>query len=149
MNTTAVYDYKPHTLEDRIQWYEKKREEGFPVLVYEKKDRAVAFATFGPFRAWPAYKYTIEHSIYVSKAHRKEGIATYLMDAIVQIANEREYATMIAGIDAVNDSSIKLHERLGFEYVGVIKNAGYKFDKWLDLAFFQLKLKGPRIPMEG
>jgi L-amino acid N-acyltransferase len=149
LNTTAVYDYKVHTLDDRTQWYEKKKQDGHPLLVYEKNNKVVAFATFGPFRAWPAYKYTIEHSVYVHKDYRNEGIATKLLKEIINIANEREYATLVAGIDASNEISIKLHERMGFEFSGVIKKAGFKFDKWLDLTFYQLDLKGPRVPSEG
>jgi phosphinothricin acetyltransferase len=149
LDTTAVYDYKIHTLDERTQWYKKKKQEGYPLLVFEKKDKIVAFATFGPFRAWPAYKYTIEHSVYVHKDYRNKGIATKLMKEIIKIANEREYATLVAGIDATNESSIKMHEKMGFKYSGTIRKAGFKFGKWLDLAFFQLNLKGPRIPEEG
>lgn len=148
LNTTAVYTYKTHTLKERIKWYEAKKQEGYPVLVFEKKDKAVGFATFGPFRAWPAYKYTIEHSVYVHKDYRKEGIARQLMQEIIKIANEREYATLVAGIDAANENSIKMHEKMGFKFSGVIQSAGFKFDKWLDLAFYQLNLKGPKIPLE-
>lgn len=146
--TTAVYDYKVHTLDDRTKWYEKKKQDGYPLLVFEKSDKVVAFATFGPFRAWPAYKYTIEHSVYVHESYRKEGIATKLMQEIINIANEREYATLVAGIDATNRNSIKMHEKMGFTFSGVIKKAGFKFDKWLDLAFYQLDLKGPKAPSE-
>ncbi|MBP2655835.1 MAG: yncA [Firmicutes bacterium] len=148
LNTTAVYDYKAHTLYDRTQWYEKKKQDGYPVLVFEKSEKAVAFATFGPFRAWPAYKYTIEHSVYVHKDYRNQGIATKLMQEIIKIANAREYAILVAGIDAANEDSIKMHEKLGFKFSGVIKKAGYKFNEWLDLAFYQLDLEGPKIPSE-
>lgn len=149
VNTTAVYDYKAHTLADRIQWYEQKKQAGYPLLVFEKNDKVAAFATFGPFRAWPAYKYTIEHSVYVHENYRNEGIATKLMQELIKIANEREYATLIAGIDAANGNSIKMHEKLGFTFSGVIKKAGFKFGTWLDLAFYQLELKGPKAPSEG
>ncbi|MPM32610.1 L-methionine sulfoximine/L-methionine sulfone acetyltransferase [bioreactor metagenome] len=148
LNTTAIYDYKVHNLDDRIQWYEKKEQEGYPLLVFEEKGKAVAFATFGPFRAWPAYKYTIEHSVYVHKDYRNQGIATKLMQEIIKIANAKGYATLVAGIDAANEGSIKMHEKLGFEFSGVIKKAGYKFNKWLDLAFYQLDLNGPEEPSE-
>lgn len=149
LNTTAIYAYKVHTLDDRTQWYEKKKQAGYPLLVFEENNKAVAFATFGPFRAWPAYKYTIEHSVYVHKDYRNLGIATKLMKEIIKIANEREYATLVAGIDAANESSIKLHEKMGFKFSGIIKKAGYKFGKWLDLAFYQLELTGPKKPLEG
>ena len=149
LNTTAVYDYQAHTLADRTQWYEKKKQDGYPLLVFEKNGKVAAFATFGPFRPWPAYKYTIEHSVYVHENYRKEGLATKLMQELIKIANERKYATLVAGIDAANASSIKMHEKLGFTFSGVIKKAGFKFDKWLDLAFYQLELKGPKAPVEN
>ena len=149
LNTTAIYDYKVHTLEERTQWYERKKQAGYPLLVFAENNKAVAFATFGPFRDWPAYKYTIEHSIYVNKDYRNRGIATKLMKEIIKIANEREYATLVAGIDSANEGSIEMHEKMGFKFSGTIKKAGFKFGKWLDLVFYQLELTGPKTPLEG
>ncbi|MCP8970079.1 GNAT family N-acetyltransferase [Ectobacillus ponti] len=148
LTTTAIYTYKPQTLESRQMWYKQKLEEGYPVLVCEQDGKVAGFATFGPFRPWPAYKYTIEHSVYVHKDYRKQRIATQLMQELIQIANEREYATLVAGIDAANEGSIKMHERMGFAYSGTIKKAGFKFGRWLDLAFYQLDLQGPATPLE-
>ncbi|CAM3979636.1 GNAT family N-acetyltransferase [Bacillus paramycoides] len=148
LNTTAVYAYKPVTLENRIDWYEQKQADGYPILVYELDNKVVGFATFGPFRAWPAYKYSIEHSVYVNKEYRKNGIGTSLMKALIAIAKEREYMTLIAGIDAENEKSIAMHKNFGFVYSGTISKAGYKFNRWLDLAFYQLGLNGPVKPIE-
>ncbi|PFC86821.1 N-acetyltransferase [Bacillus anthracis] len=148
LNTTAVYAYKSVTLENRIDWYEQKKADDYPIFVYELDNKVVGFATFGSFRAWPAYKYSIEHSVYVDKEYRKCGIGTSLMRALITIAKEREYRTLIAGIDAENEKSISLHENYGFVHAGTIKNAGYKFNKWLDLAFYQLELSGPKAPTE-
>lgn len=149
INSTAVYSYKPHTLEERKEWYRKKVESGFPVIVYEEENKVIGFATFGPFRTWPAYKYSIEHSVYVHKNCRKKGIGTRLLKEIIEMANMQNYATLIAGIDAANEKSIKIHEKLGFTYSGTIKKAGYKFGKWLDLSFYQLELNGPEKPTEN
>lgn len=149
MNTTAVYDYKAQKLDDRKQWYEKKKYEGYPILVFEYNDKAVGFATFGPFRPWPAYKYTVEHSVYVDFKYRNIGIGSALVKEIIRIVDEREYATLVAGIDGDNEKSIRIHEKLGFRYSGTINKAGYKFGKWLNLAFYQLDLKGPEKPIEG
>jgi L-amino acid N-acyltransferase YncA len=149
VHTTAVYDYTPYTIEKIKSWYKQKVEGGYPVLVFEENNKVIGFATFGPFRAWPAYKYTIEHSVYVHKDHRKKGIGTKLLKEIIRVANEKEYATLVAGIDSTNEESIKLHERLGFTYSGTIKKAGFKFGKWLDLVFYQLELNGPETPTEG
>jgi phosphinothricin acetyltransferase len=149
LNTTAVYTYNVQTLEERMLWFHKKNEDGFPVLVFEENNTVVGFATFGPFRAWPAYKYTIEHSVYVHNDCRRHGIGTELIKEIIKIADERKFMTLVAGIDAFNENSLKMHERLGFTYSGSIKKAGFKFGKWLDLVFYQKNLSGPENPMDG
>ncbi|MFJ5770459.1 GNAT family N-acetyltransferase [Psychrobacillus sp. NPDC093180] len=148
VHTTAVYSYEPQTIENRKAWYEQKMNEGYPILVFELDNKVAGFATFGPFRPWPAYKYSIEHSIYVNKEYRKKGIGSSLLKEIISIAKEREYKTLIAGIDATNEKSIALHKNLGFVHSGTIDKAGFKFDRWLDLAFFQLELNGPENPIE-
>lgn len=99
----------------------KKKADGYPIFVYELDNKVVGFATFGPFRAWPAYKYSIEHSVYVDKEYRKNGIGTSLMKTLIEIAKEREYMTLIAGIDAENEKSIALHQNYGFVPAGIIK----------------------------
>lgn len=149
LNTNAVYTYRIQTLQERKSWFNKKKEDNFPVLVFEEKNKVIGFATFGPFRAWPAYKYTIEHSVYVHKEHRNYGVGTALVKQIIKKANEREFATLVAGIDASNEKSIRMHKKLGFQYCGIIKRAGFKFGQWLDLAFYQLNLKGPENPIDG
>jgi len=148
VNTTAVYTYKAQTINDRKKWYESKREEGYPILVVEENNKVIGFATLGPFRAWPAYKYTIEHSIYVDIKCRNKGTGTLLAKELIRISNERGFATMVAGIDESNEKSIKLHEKLGFSYSGKINKAGFKFGKWLNLVFYQLELDGPKNPIE-
>lgn len=148
LNTTAVYDYKPHTIEDRLSWYEKKVSDGFPMLVFEENNLVIGFATYGPFRAWPAYKYTIEHSVYVHKDHRAKRVGTRLLEQLIKIANDREYATMVAGIDSSNEGSRVMHEKLAFINCGTIQKVGYKFGKWLDLTFYQYELRGPLRPKE-
>lgn len=149
LHTTAVYTYEAQTLKSREIWFKQKMDDGYPVIVYELDNRVVGFATFGPFRPWPAYKYSIEHSIYVNNHYRRQGIATSLLKEIIAIANEREYRTLIAGIDAANEKSIAMHVKFGFVHSGTIRNAGYKFNTWLDLAFYQLDLNGPKNPKEN
>lgn len=149
LNTTAVYTYAAQTLEERKLWFRKKNEDKFPIVVFEENNDVLGFATFGSFRAWPAYKYTIEHSVYVDSNFRNHGVGTALMREIIRIANGRNYATMVAGIDANNHNSIKMHEKLGFQYSGTIKRAGYKFGTWLDLVFYQFNLQGPIHPTDG
>lgn len=140
INTTAIYDYNKHSLEDREKWYADKKSSNLPIIVFEDKNIVAGFATFGSFRPYPAFKYCIEHSLYVHKAFRNRGIATSLMKELIKLATEKGYKTMVAGIDSLNTSSISLHKKLGFTYSGRINNAGYKFDKWLHLDFYQLNL---------
>ncbi len=149
VNTTAVYRYKPLTMEDRLAWFDGKVADGLPLLVYEVDGAVIGFATYGPFRPWPAYKYTVEHSVYVHPAHQGKRVGTELLAALIEVADEKGYATMVAGIDAGNEASRVLHERLGFKECGRIERAGYKFGRWLDLAFYQLQLRGPESPVEG
>jgi len=148
LHTTAIYDYTPHTLDERTRWFEQLRSAGYPLFVAEEKDQIAGFADYGSFRNWPAYKYTVEHSIYVHPAFRRQGIARKLMQALIADAEKHEYITMIAGIDSQNEGSIHLHEILGFIRTGTIHKAGYKFGRWLDLVFYQLMLKGPAQPTE-
>ena len=149
LHTTAIYDYIPHTLDERTRWFEQLQSAGYPLFVAEEKDQIAGFADYGSFRNWPAYKYTVEHSIYVHPAFRRQGIARKLMQALIADAEKHEYITMIAGIDSQNEGSIHLHEALGFIRTGTIQKAGYKFGRWLDLVFYQLMLKGPAQPTEN
>ena len=149
INTTAVYDYTPHTLEMRQQWYDDKLNKGIPVIVAEINDRVVGFTSYGPFRAWPAYKYSIEHSVYVHHDFRNQGIARKLLTHLIDTVKNKEVHTIIAGIDADNSASIHLHKQLGFEDAGHFNQVGYKFGKWLNLTFLQLIVDNGLQPKEG
>ncbi|WP_107841093.1 GNAT family N-acetyltransferase [Metasolibacillus meyeri] len=140
LTSTAVYLYKPQTLEQRIAWFETKQAANEPIFVYEEEGQVAGYATYGPYRAYPGYAYTVEHSVYVHKAHHRKGIATKLMHILIEEAKEQGLKTMIACIDAENAASIISHEKLGFIFCGTIRNAGYKFERWLDVSFYQLDL---------
>jgi phosphinothricin acetyltransferase len=140
LHTTAVYSYEPHTLEMRQAWYKDKLDHGYPVLVAEDDGRVIGFTTFGPFRAWPAYQYTVEHSVYVAADQRGKGLGKALLTPIIEAARSKGMHALIAGIDSTNDASIKLHKSFGFEQVAHFKEVGYKFDRWLDLVFMELIL---------
>ncbi|RPF53331.1 GNAT family N-acetyltransferase [Aquisalibacillus elongatus] len=148
LHTTAVYDYKPYSFDNRKQWFREKEEAELPVIVLEDDGEVVGFATYGPFRSRPAYKYTVEHSVYIKRSHSGNGRGKTLLKEIITVAEQNGYKMMVAGIDAANEGSIKLHQKLGFEHVGTVKYAAYKFGRWLDLAFYQLELPGPDEPIE-
>ena len=140
LHTTAVYDYEPHSLEMRQQWFKTKQEQGFPVFVATEKDRIVGLSSIGPFRAWAAYKYSVENSVYVASDCRGKGIGKLLISPLIEAAKQLKLHTIIAGIDATNESSLKLHTHFGFKEVAHFKEVGYKFDRWLDLKFLQLMI---------
>ena len=140
LHTTAVYDYEPHTLEMRRQWFETKQQQGFPVFVAEDDGVVVGFSSIGPFRAWAAYKYTVENSIYVKADCKGKGIGKILLQPLIEASKTLGMHTIVAGIDASNTASINLHKQFGFTEVAYFKQVGYKFDRWLDLVFLQLML---------
>jgi L-amino acid N-acyltransferase len=147
LNTTAVYDYEPHTLAMRSQWFEQKQKDNYPVYVAEKENQILGFGSIGPFRAWAAYKYSVENSIYVAASERGKGIGKLLLPVLIEAARDRQMHTVIAGIDASNQASITLHKAFGFEEVAQFKQVGFKFGRWLDLKFLQIMLNTPDHPI--
>ena len=140
MNTTAVFQYDLHTLEQRKEWFAQKEKENYPVFIAEENNMVAGFSTFGQFRNWQAYKYSVENSVYVKADCRGKGIGKLLLQPLIDAAREMQLHTIIAGIVAGNEASIALHKQFGFVEVAHFKEVGYKFDKWLDLKFLQLML---------
>jgi len=149
VNSTALYDYQARSMESMVGWFNAKEAGGFPVIGAFENDELLGFASYGTFRAWPAYKYTVEHSVYVHKVHRGKKIGLALMQELIAAARQQEYHIMVGGIDLTNIGSIALHEKLGFTHAGTIKQAGFKFGRWLDLGFYQLILESPLNPVDG
>jgi phosphinothricin acetyltransferase len=150
VNSTALYDYQPRTAANMVSWFEAKEQKNFPVIGVEDEAGALmGFASYGTFRAWPAYKYSVEHSVYVDARHRGKGVGRLLLQATIAEAEQQGYHVLVGGIDAANLVSIRLHESLGFTACGVIRQAGFKFGRWLDLAFYQLILRTPSAPADG
>jgi L-amino acid N-acyltransferase YncA len=138
--STAVYADQPVTLEDRRQWWQARRAQGYPVLVARDAHGVAGFASFGDFRAWPGYRYSVEHSVHVRPGGRGRGAGTLLLQSLFPRAAALGKHVMIAGVDADNAASVRFHERLGFEACGRLREVGYKFDRWLDLLFLQRRL---------
>ncbi|WP_217617782.1 MULTISPECIES: GNAT family N-acetyltransferase [Achromobacter] len=149
-NSTALYDYKPRPREAMQGWFQAKEQGGFPVLGLENEEgKLMAFASYGTFRAFPAFKYSVEHSVYVDGRFRGRGLGEAMMGLLIERARADGVHVMVGGIDASNQGSIRLHEKLGFVHAGTIREAGFKFGRWLDLAFYQLTLNTPANPVDG
>lgn len=149
VHSTALYDYKPRTLASMRGWFQTKHDNRFPVIgTIDADGTLLGFASYGTFRAWPAYKYTVEHSVYVHKHHRGKGVGLQLMQQLIAAARTNQVHVMVGGIDIANTGSVMLHEKLGFTHAGTIAQAAYKFGRWLDLGFYQLVLDTPQQPVE-
>jgi phosphinothricin acetyltransferase len=148
LHSTALYDYKIRTIEMMYAWYDDKQKGNYPIIgAFDKDNMLLGFSTFGMFRVRPAYKYSVEHSVYVRPDQRGRGIGKILLRAIIKKAEEQNFHILVGVIDTSNLVSMKLHEQEGFVLTGVMKEIGYKFDKWLDAAFYQLTLKTPEHPV--
>lgn len=148
LNTTALYTYEPFTLPMMQQWFAEKTAKDLPVFVAADQAGVAGFASYGPFRPWPAYKYSVEHSIYVHRDQRGKGIAKKLLRTLIDHATASSLHTIVAGIDSQNEVSINLHKQFGFTTTGHIGQVGYKFGRWLDLVFMQLILENNLQPNE-
>ena len=148
-NTTAIWNEVTVNSANRAAWLADRQRLGYPVLVaMDTMGAVLGYASFGAWRAWDGYRHTVEHSVYVQTDLRGGGIGTALMIELISRARALGKHVMVAGIEASNDASIRLHHKLGFETVGHLKEVGTKFGAWLDLAFLQLTLDGRTDPDE-
>jgi phosphinothricin acetyltransferase len=141
LNSTALYDYKIRSFEQQQNILEEKIHKNFPVIIAELDGQVVGFGMYSEFRFREAYKFTVEHSVYVNAAFHGKGIGKLLLQELILLAKKQKLHTMIAVIDAENQGSVEFHEKFGFKTVGIIKESGYKFDRWLHSVFMQLILE--------
>lgn len=141
LHSTALYDYNIRSYATQLEMLEDKVKKGFPVIIAELDGVVVGFGMYGEFRFKEAYKFTVEHSVYVNNDIHGKGIGKLLLLELIAVAKEQGIHTMIAVIDSENQSSVDFHEKYGFETVGLIKESGWKFERWLHSVFMQLILK--------
>jgi phosphinothricin acetyltransferase len=149
-NTTALYDYHLRTPQTMQAWFADKHKGNYPVIgVVNEAGRLMGFGTYGVFRVRPAYKYTVEHSLYVDAQFRGQGVGKILLREIIAAAEAQNYHVLVGGVDSANAVSIALHKQFGFTHCGTLRQVGFKFGRWLDLDFYQLVLKTPAKPVDG
>lgn len=138
---TAAWTESEETLTERTQWFESRKAKGLPVIVAADADgKVLGFASYGPFRGKPGYRFTAEHSVYVTEEAQGRGIGKALLAAVEQHARDAGIHVLIAGIDGENAASFALHEKAGFEHAAKLGEVGAKFGRWLDLHFMTKKL---------
>jgi phosphinothricin acetyltransferase len=139
--STAIFSDVARTTEEQARWFSDRRSQGWPVIVGCSDGAVVGYATYGAFRSWPGYRHTVENTIHLAASVRGRGLGTVLLSALVERARAQGLHAMIAGIDGDNVASMRLHEKLGFTKVGHLRQVGRKFDRWLDLVFYERVLE--------
>jgi L-amino acid N-acyltransferase YncA len=137
--SSTIWSESLTTIDERLDWLQEKASAGYPVLV--AKDHGVlGFIATGPFRPWPGYAKTSEHSIHVHRDARNRGVGGLLLDAAEQALRSQGIHVMVAGIDAENHGSIRFHARAGFSEVARMPEVGFLRGEWRDLVLVQKRL---------
>lgn len=142
LTTTASYDYEPRSFEVQEAWFDSHATGNLPVFVAEDESGEIlGWSTLSSFRPRPGYRFTCENSVYVAASARGRGIGKRLLSPLITEARRLGFRSIIAVIDAENEVSLHLHENFGFERAALLKNVGFKFDRWLDIVLMQLQLR--------
>lgn len=143
VNGTATFDLQPKTLEERRVWFDEHNVDHHPLIVAEIDGRVAGYASLSAYRPKEAYRSTAELSVYISPDFRRRGVATELMETILQIAREDEALHLVVSvITGGNEASIRLHEKFGFNFCGTMHEVGQKFGKYLDIDNYELRVDG-------
>jgi len=143
-HSTAIYNDRPATLDDRLSWWHARQEQHYPVLVAADGRQVCGFGSFADFRSWPGYRFTVEGTVHVARDSRGQGVGSQLLEALVVQAKLAGKHSMIAGVDSENTASLRFLERSGFQRVGFLPEVGYKFDRFLNLVLLQYWIT-PRV----
>lgn len=135
------FELEPPDVQEMRRRYRATREAGYPYLLASLGARVAGYAYAGPYRSRPAYRFTIENSVYVAPWARRRGVAARLLEALISECEALPFRQMVAIIgDSANAASIELHRKAGFRLVGTLRHVGYKFDRWLDTVIMQREL---------
>jgi phosphinothricin acetyltransferase len=138
---TASFELEPPDEAEMTRRQRSLMEGGFPYLVAEHAGRIAGYAYAGPYRPRPAYRFSVEDSVYVHPESQGLGVGRALLNALIQEATARGFRQMIAVIgDSLQEPSIALHRAAGFHHLGTIRNVGFKHGRWLDTVLMQRAL---------
>ena len=137
LNTTATFDTEPRTIEKQMAWF-RNHKKNHPVVVAEKNDKVIGWASLSPWSDRCAYDTTVEVSVYIDTDFRGKGIGGKLLEMITLEGKKLGNHTVLSRITEGNEVSIHLHEKLGYKHVGVMKEVGFKFGRFLDVNMMQL-----------
>jgi L-amino acid N-acyltransferase len=140
VGSTATFDLVARTTVEQAAWLEEHRGPYPAVVAVDDEDQVLGFGSLSVFRDRPAYSTTVENSVYVGDGHRGVGVGRVIMDELIKLATQHGFHAVIARIGGANQASIALHEACGFRMVGVEREVGRKFNRWLDVSVLQLLL---------
>lgn len=144
--TTAIWNDREVDAADRVAWIAERQGAGFAVLVAEFAGAVAGYSTYGPFRPHDGYRHTVENSVYIMSRFQGKGVGRTLMMALIERASHNGFHVMVAGVEAGNEASMRLHRALGFREAGRLPQVGMKFGRWLDLAFMTRALDARETP---
>lgn len=138
LTTTATYDLEPRTIEHRTAWFEEHQRANLPVLVAAgDTGEVIGWSALNRYHDRFGYRFTVENSIYIAAPHRGRGVGRRLLSPLIDAARERGLHVILAGIDAENEASLRLHRSFGFEPAAHFRQVGHKFGRWLDVIYLQ------------
>ena len=140
LHTTAIWNDAVVDLDNRRAWFIDRQARNYPILVAEDAGKIAGYASFGDFRPFDGYRFSVEHSVYVAEPNRRHGFGRALVQGLYEPARKLRKRVMIGGIAGDNAGSLKLHANLGFVETGRMPGVGTKFGKLLDLVFVQKEL---------
>lgn len=149
---TATFEFVPPDLAEMTRRFDSLVNGGFPYFVAAQDGHSVGYAYAGPYRPRPAYRFTVENSVYLAPSAQHRGIGTLLMRRLITASEARGYRQMIAVIgDSANAGSIGVHSKTGFQMIGTHANVGFKFGRWLDTVMMQRALGdgGNTLPVDA
>ena len=137
--STATLDLVPRSVEEQAAWM-VAHSGVYPVVVADEGGEVIGFASLSPYRPRPGYATAVEDSIYVADDHRGQGIGRALLSEAVVMARTHGFHSIVARVSATQQASVALHKACGFDFVGVEREIGRKFGRWIDVAILQLLL---------
>ena len=143
LNSTAIYNDRCATAEERAEWWVRRVEHGFPVIVAVEGSSVLGYGSLGEFRSWPGYRFTVEVTVHIREDSRGHGIGKLLLAELITRARAMGKHVVVAGVDSGNEASLRFLERRGFVYAGQLKEVGYKFGRFLHLNLLQYWLTDP------
>lgn len=140
LHGAATFDIEPKSLGDRLEWFRETQQPPHCVIVADDGLMVAGWGCLHPVHTRAAYRFTTEDSVYIHQDRRGEGIGKLILAHLIELARLGGFHSIMAGMSEGNEASVRLHQRFGFELVGVQRQVGYKFERWIDVTWMQKML---------